>query len=361
MAGQQDTDYLDGESTQGMPGTVLPRARREAESSGAVFDVHAPIQQNIVDGDRVRPLTVEKLEELKRANRSMTGYKTPECKTFDDVLQNTPEIGQARLASEGPKLTMRPPAYPLPTPTVQVAEPEPVEQAVELPIHPVSVPPAQSVAARVAPVAVHEPAPPPPPPLLPQDGVLRANQPLAAPPEDLDLEPDPRPGPERMSSYSVALTKKAAATPEEEEAASEPLINPAMEGGAHAELASGNGAALNAANLKLKPMQVARVKVRFISRAGKLAVPYNVVFKYGMQLIMVQYSPEGMFYEAPSAMDEHIEVQWHGQIFMCLPGVYFVMPDEKTAFTIFLIDDKATIVRRKREEAERDPTRHYQV
>jgi hypothetical protein len=39
-------------------------------------------------------------------------------------------------------------------------------------------------------------------------------------------------------------------------------------------------------------------------------------------------------------------------MFMCLPGVHFVMPDQQTAFTVFLIDENATL-KRGEEESER--------
>ena len=39
------------------------------------------------------------------------------------------------------------------------------------------------------------------------------------------------------------------------------------------------------------------------------------------------------------------------------PGEYFVMPDQQTAFTVFLIDEKATEAKIRHDEDERAKTR----
>jgi len=193
----------------------------------------------------------------------------------------------------------------------------------------------------------------------PAVSMLIPNEEIQEEPEDLDKEPDPGLGPKRLASYAVQLRATDVEVPPE------PLIKPAMmlesmketppppelggvdpfeqDGGvARTSVPSGTLGAYS--NLKTKPMQIARVRVRFIGSFGKLAVPYNVVFRYDYLLVMLQYNPDGMFYEPPDvANGQHIEVQWHGRIFMCFSGPYFIMPDQQTAVTLFLIDENETL------------------
>jgi hypothetical protein len=191
-----------------------------------------------------------------------------------------------------------------------------------------------------------------------EDGKLKANVEIQERPIDLDLEPNPDLGPKRLTSYAVPLRNSP------DEKAPEPLIKPAMmpqdikeappppefeEGGQKEEDSKVERTSLPkgvigaVANLNTVPMQLARVRVRFRGPFGKLAVPYNVVFRYGIFLIMIQHSPDGSFYEPPGQLEEHIEVQWHGRLFMCLPGPYFETPDSQTAFTVFMIDEARTL------------------
>lgn len=96
------------------------------------------------------------------------------------------------------------------------------------------------------------------------------------------------------------------------------------------------------ANAKYDITKAARIKVKFSGSFGKIAVPFNLVFLDGISLVMMQYSAEGLFYEPPGHSQESIEVNWQNRLYVCMPGVHFTMPDRKTAFTIFLVDEEQT-------------------
>jgi hypothetical protein len=295
-----------------------------------VFETQKPVPHNIVELDPatgqeiVRTLSSEALDQLVKRNRNVNGVRDKSTLGYGDVTKS-PILDTPSHRAPGVQLTLKPGMMEAQSPIIETVTP----------VHP------------VAPVAA--PA-----------GIIPANKPIQEKPKDLDLEPDPAPGPKRISSYEVPVRKS------EDEPPPEPLIKPAHReanpppasvGAAPQPLAEDTDTKASA-NIKSAPMQVARVKVRFIGNFGKLAVPYNVVFQDGISLVMVQYSPEGIFYDPPGGTDEHIEVQWHGRMFMCLPGVHFIMPDQQTAFTVFLIDENAT---RKREDEERERKGHYFV
>lgn len=299
-----------------MPGYVLPAAHERAtkDSSGALFDTQHPVAHNIVTIDPVtkqevvQRLTAEGLKELTHKNRSVSGVRDKNTIGYESVAQ-----------ASAPSMT------PERAPGVQLTVKEPLNGTAVGPV--IDILPLPSVVTRIP-----------------------ANTPIQERPKDLDLEPDAAPGPKRISSYEVPVRKS------DTEPAPEPLIMPTLEGPVSviplppsAPVPGAPPTPLASANTNMNAMKVARVKVRFVSRMGKLAVPYNVVFQDGISLVMVQHSPEGIFYDPPSGTDEHIEVQWHGRMFMCLPGVHFVMPDQQTSFTVFLIDEQATQIKEQQE------------
>jgi hypothetical protein len=318
--------YRDGRKEVGMPGYVVPPSheRATADSSGVVFETQRPVPHNIVELDPatglevVRQISADALSQLAHRNRNASGVRDKNTAGYSDVVKEPP-LNVSSQRAPGVQLTLKEGAMVSKGPVIET----------------------------ITPLAVSAPAPVPSASI----GIIPANKPIQELPKDLDLEPNSEPGPKRISSYEVPVRKST------DEPPPEPLIKPSYDDGTPP---NGNGAHTEAkassANSKSAPMQLARVKVRFISPMGKLAVPYNVVFQDGISLVLVQYSPEGMFYDPPECANEHIEVQWHGRMFMCLPGVHFVMPDQQTAFTVFLIDEGAT---RKREEEERERKGHY--
>lgn len=86
---------------------------------------------------------------------------------------------------------------------------------------------------------------------------------------------------------------------------------------------------------------VKKERVQFSGPFGKLTVLYNQVFRYDIYLVLVQVQEDGLFYEAPTGQ-EIIEVTWNNGIFGCLSGPHIVMPDQKTALTILLVDGAYT-------------------
>ena len=86
---------------------------------------------------------------------------------------------------------------------------------------------------------------------------------------------------------------------------------------------------------------VKKERVQFSGPFGKLTVLYNQVFKYDIYLVLVQVQEDGLFYEAPTGQ-EIIEVTWNNSIFGCLSGPHIVMPGQKTALTILLVDGAYT-------------------
>ena len=86
---------------------------------------------------------------------------------------------------------------------------------------------------------------------------------------------------------------------------------------------------------------VKKERVQFSGPFGKLTVLYNQVFRYDIYLVLVQVQEDGLFYEAPTGQ-EIIEVTWNNSIFGCLSGPHIVMPDQKTALTILLVDGAYT-------------------
>jgi len=360
MAGEEEVndEYRDGRQSHGMKGTVVPSARKgDREDSGVRFDPHNPrFDHNIVvvredGGESKVGISAETQEKLKN------GLRKGQRVDYDQLMEkgNAPvERSEIPLTREAPSAAIddsvpdteetlsMPSVIRSPAPA-----PEPVRQEEPDP----------------EPVPVAEPAPEPEPEPQKPAEPMEANRPVSKTPADLDLEPDPSPGPEQLSSYTV----------EKDEASgkSRPLLKPAESpGGAEFDDASlerdegsdlgempdismqapeSKGVPIKSPNVNLDsaPMRVQRVKVRFISKLGKLAIPYNLVFRYGMNLVLIQYSEEGIFYDPPQATDLEIEVWWHGSVFICFPGVYFEFPDGQTSQTIFFIDEDKTRAKRK--------------
>jgi hypothetical protein len=386
-----ETRYRDG-AEQGMPGGVIvPKAMNVSDGSGARFSV-LPVEHNIVEVDdngneikrKLSKAGLQRLMQNKEGGRRITINEVldgadVQKSVNDDLTLNDADVGMetSRLMTNGG------------TPFLDTS----VNDDASSPSTEETIPMSRMVEAkaRINPPPVVEEEPesdvpvrpdntpavlPPPPPRMPvitsrppivkagaergpdiTDGQISPNIEVQEVPEDLDLEPDPGLGPKRLSSYAIPLRKSVT------EAPPEPLIKPAMMPKSMREIpAPPEGADPNAAyalalqthaNLDIEPMQVARVRVRFVGPFGKLAVPYNVVFRHDYSLVMLQYSPDGSFYEPPGGLEQHIEVQWHGRIFMCLPGPYFIMPDQQTAVTVFLIDDARTLeVQYERESRE---------
>ena len=93
--------YLDGRDVHGMSGTVIPRATQKGgkDSSGFRFDTEAPIQQNIVDGDVIKPLTLDKLAQMRKANYSPTGLRTESTLSFEELLKDVAPISEPANSS----------------------------------------------------------------------------------------------------------------------------------------------------------------------------------------------------------------------------------------------------------------------
>lgn len=83
----------------------------------------------------------------------------------------------------------------------------------------------------------------------------------------------------------------------------------------------------------------ARIPVRMKGTFGALRVLYDEVFVDNVCLVLVQKSDDELFYEAPMNSDEHIDIEINGKTKQCLPGLHFTLPDRRTAFTIYLIDE----------------------
>jgi hypothetical protein len=395
-----------------MPGaTIVPKAINVHDGSGARFPTD-PIPHNIVEMDDDGKETVHQLSQAglqqimrrkeeagdrpmnyedavqvsgptqKSANEGLPlldhdiGKDTkqfvaldpnapapqqPQVEVNDDASAPSTEEAMPMEQLDEARKRINPPPQPVPTPesvllphvpprppTPPVAPPEPEE-----PPQVTSQPPMspKSEPAHQAPVTA--------------DGKLAPNVEVQEKPNNLDLEPDPDLGPKRLTSYAVPLRQTT------EEAPPEPLIKPAMmpndmreappppefekEGVEWQQLdktSMPTGIVEAMANLNISEMKIARVRIRFRGPFGKLAVPYNIVFRYGIFLVMIQYSPDGSFYEPPGQLEEHIEVQWHGRFFMCLPGPYFIMPDSQTAFTVFMIDEARTLEIQSEQQAD---------
>jgi hypothetical protein len=237
MASVPDEEtYADGMATQNMSGTVIPRARKGKDSSGFVFDTLAPIRQFVVDGDVVKPLSPEKILQL-RANRIQPGAKGADIMSYDELLKDTPPLSAEEVREAKSEFV------PLGAPKAPA--------------------PAPLVAPKVEPAGSSQPAAP-------------------------------------------------------------------------------------------------RTKVKFVSRMGKLTVPFHEVFKSDLQpvplLVLVQRGEEGSFYEAPSDSEERLEVYWNGEVLVCLPGVHFVFPDGLMAVTVLLVDRAETEARKADADAERERT-----
>lgn len=372
---EQNDEYRKGESTHGMKGTVIPSALKgdalkNRSDSGVRFDPHKPLfGYNIVSIDengvekRVgvtaeeHARMVQNLREgvvvtndeiVKKGNEPVNNSMLPL-----DSVRTAPPIDDSSPDTEDrisfPKPVRVTSSLLNPTPVVVKTARNPLQR--EPVVAEVRVPSKEPEKTPVeVPAQIEAPKP------------LEANKPVTRRPTDLDLEPDPTPGPEQVSSYSVERDDAGKVKPllapiespagvelHDENLDRDEGINLGEMPNIPAHAPESKGVPIHKPNVNLHsaPMRSQRIKVRFISRLGKLAVPYNLVFRYGMSLVMIQHSEEGIFYDPPQAPDLEIEVWWHGSVYICFPGVYIEFPDHQTAQTIFFVDEELTREKRK--------------
>lgn len=365
-----DSIYKQGR-VLGKKGTILPRsANLGREHSGTVFDVNTPLEQNIVEMDSSGRQIVHHLDAnaVEQATRAARLGKVVDPTKFGRVVDGpVPPTYRRVAASEPMDDSIDEPTTGIPF-VIQDDSTPAFERYPEVkPVKPELVPksggtdgspPASSPAAplqtetRVSDPGVEKHGSTAAVKLEPRISepkrVIEAYEPVIEKPADLDKEPDAAPGPERLSSYTVErrtsptdsvppplLTPQMEVVPRKAGASNEPFQNTKT-----AERGSGPKASF--ANLEAEPMRKAKVKVRFKSAMGSLAVAYNVVFKEGTTLVMVQHDVEGLFYEPPGDNETPVEIQWHGDTYVCYSALNFKMPDEQTAFNIYLIDVEAT-------------------
>lgn len=354
----------------GKRGTILPRsADFGREHSGTVFDVNRPLEQNIVEMDasgnsivhHLDAAAVEKATQAARAGKVVDpttfGRKVsaPVSPTYHRVLASPDlesDVGEANTGL--PFIIQDDTASPFgdySNARVEQVKSESIPKSGGKGVLPPASIPAVPLQAgttlmelplvSATEVEKHLASPPPL-----HKRVIAAYEPVVEKPNDLDKEPNAAPGPERLSSYTVERRTSA------EDSVPEPLLVPQME---TAPVKSPvidepfkntkdyeSTPKTSYANLQAQPMRKAKVKVRFKSAMGSLAVAYNVVFKEGIKLIMVQHDVEGLFYEPPGDNETPVEIQWHGDTYVCYSALNFKMPDEQTAFNIYLIDAEAT-------------------
>lgn len=366
-----DDIYRQG-NVMGKKGTILPRAVDRPEHSGTVFDVNRPLEQNIIETDGSGKEKIRHLDaaEVERATRAARAGKPLSFEEVGRPVSAPVSPNYIRVEESPPVDTpLDEPTTGLPfviqddsVPAVEEAVPPPVQTSEPIPknggtegLPPTSTPAAPSQAGANAPAAEAE-SKPPPPPAPPPKPVIEAYEPLVEKPADLDKEPDSAPGPERLSSYTVERRTS------EKDDVPPPLLTPQMEAAPVKPMPAdekfqntkeeGEAPRTPHANPQSAPMRKAKIKVRFKSAMGSLAVAYNVVFKEGIKLVMIQHDAEGLFYEPPGDNETPVEIQWHGKKFVCYSALNFKMPDEQTAFNIYLIDVEATTRLRKDEDGE---------
>jgi hypothetical protein len=369
---EQNDEYRSGQSTHGMKGTVIPSslkgaALKNSSDSGVRFDPHKPsFNYNIVSVDETgaeKRVGVTAEEHAQMVRNIRDGVVV----TNDEIVKKGSEpVHNSTLPLDTVK-TAPPIDDSSPGTEDRISFPKPVRVTSSL-INPAPVVVKTRDPLRREPAVVEtrvkEKEPEKTPVEVPVEPpkTLEANKPVTRRPTDLDLEPDPTPGPEQVSSYSVER---------DDGGKIKPLLAPIESPGgaelhddnldrseginlgempnipAHAPESKGMPIHKPNVNLHSAPMRSQRIKVRFISRLGKLAVPYNLVFRYGMSLVMIQHSEEGIFYDPPQASDLEIEVWWHGSVYICFPGVYIEFPDHQTAQTIFFVDEELTRAKRQ--------------
>lgn len=354
-----DSIYRQG-NILGKKGTILPRsADRGKEHSGTVFDVNVPLAQNIVEIDNNGVQTVHHLdlEAVAAATRAARAGNVVDPVRFGrQVHAPIPPAYHRVEESPAEDLGFGESNIGLPFKeyidgvAVSSSKVEPLPKVGRndvFPPAPVSTVPPQAAASTVVPEVEKlsdSPAPDP-------KRVIEAYEPLIEKPADLDKEPDAATGPARLSSYTVNRRVSSEdevppplLIPQMETApVKAPVVNEPFQNTRDVEKAS----KVSYANLQVAPMRKAKIKVRFKSAMGSLAVAYNVVFKEGIKLIMVQHDTEGLFYEPPGDNETAVEIQWHGDTYVCFPALNFKMPDDQTAFNIYLIDVEATTKLRK--------------
>jgi hypothetical protein len=359
-----DTIYQRG-NIMGKKGTILPRsADLGKEHSGTVFDVNRPLEQNIVEMDANGRQVVHHLDAdaVARATQAARAGKTVDPTRFGKRVNEPVSPTYHRVVASAPlDSDISEPTTGLPF-VIQDDSRPPFEEYPEIPAAMEASPkseslpksggsdgsPPASIPATPLQTGAHAPASEVEKLSAPEPKrVIEAYEPVIERPADLDKEPDAAPGPERLSSYTVErrtsptdvvppplLVPQMESAPMKTSAVNEPFMNTkSVEKGPKT---------ISYANLEAAPMRKAKVKVRFKSAMGSLAVAYNVVFKEGIKLVMVQHDVEGLFYEPPGDNETPVEIQWHGDTYVCYSALNFKMPDEQTAFNIYLIDVEAT-------------------
>lgn len=81
-----------------------------------------------------------------------------------------------------------------------------------------------------------------------------------------------------------------------------------------------------------------RVKVAFSGPFGSLTMPFDTAFVDDVCLVLVQCCDDGCFYKGPMNSDQHVRIEFTGQIFWCLPVVQYIMPGGKVSHSVYAID-----------------------
>lgn len=313
MAEETNLDYRDGSGTHHMKGTVIPSARRDAaaDDSGVRFDPHTPVPFNLVDtsrGDMGRSVSVTP-DEMVGANQ----------KDLDAMLTKG---GNAPMRASAVALNKA-----MPKAAVGIVDDE--HLGFEQPITPIVVPVKPS----------------PPKPDLAKIAAEESN--LQVP--DLAVN-EPKKEDVQASAPPILLPalgdRGAPVTELYENDGEVPLSKIPTQ---VSEVVSGfqkvDAPSLPKAGTAL--MQASREKIRFVGSFGKLSVPYNMVWRHGFTLAMIQFSEDGIFYEPQDAVGD-LEVWWRGNLFICMPNViYLPFPDGKVSLSIFFVNEEETA--RKRE------------
>jgi hypothetical protein len=70
----QTVEYKDAVATNNFPGTLIPQVKEPHNKNiqGVTFDIHKPIQHNVIIDDITYPITQRSLDKLKKDNRMTT-------------------------------------------------------------------------------------------------------------------------------------------------------------------------------------------------------------------------------------------------------------------------------------------------
>lgn len=322
MPEETNLEYRDGLGTHGMKGTVIPGARRDAgiDDDGGRFDVNKPIAFNVVD---LGPDGVERTAQVSPEDiMKMRGV--------EEISRFTRESGRAALAESHVVLNRGTPVAG--GKKVEIVD---ADTGFEEPVQPgVMHPHAGASEVDLKKIAQEDRYMPPPPPERPSIPVpWESSDPPAPKVEPIILPAMGDKGAPAVEVYekqgSVDLSKVPT-----------PGAEPKSEF-SRVEVA----ASLPSAGSGL--MQASREKVRFVGAFGKLSVPYNMVWRHGFVLAMMQYSEDGIFYE-PQDTTGFLEVWWRGNLFVCMPNViYLPFPDGRISLSVFFVDEDETVRRRE--------------